>query len=188
MARDQDDHPFLDYTPPRFEFLLSILRTFTTTPIYKWPSLLQDMTTTRILLPHQMEWEAMIDYLGIVASLEEAIASLKKASGYGSRLDAMDRDDKCYEAVVVDNKRLKGGEEAVKVHYMGWESEFDEVIPLYSDRLAKLPTHTRDWRAEVRIGSIVEVSSNRRSSEAVPQYSSGDGAGDSSSSGSSDKK
>lgn len=68
-----------------------------------------------------------------------------------------------YESVVVGV-----GEEGslMMVHFLGWDSKWDEVIKMDSNRLAPLHEYTKDWRPAVIAGSKVEVSDGRRGGEA----------------------
>jgi len=72
------------------------------------------------------------------------------------RLDALDSDGKWYESVVVGRTG-----EVVRIHYIGWDSKCDQNITLESDRLAKLYTHTTNWRPTLQPGVEVEVGKHK---------------------------
>ncbi|TDH68123.1 hypothetical protein CCR75_004346 [Bremia lactucae] len=72
----------------------------------------------------------------------------------GQLLDALDTDKKWYESRVVE---LQKG--AIKVHYRGWTSKWDEWLDRMSPRLAPLYTNVPRWR-EFQRGDHVLVGKN----------------------------
>jgi hypothetical protein len=72
----------------------------------------------------------------------------------GSLIDAKDTDGIWYESVIISDVNEDG---KVKIHYRCWEDRWDEVLSIHSDRLAPHRTHTQDWRAKVKSGTLVEV-------------------------------
>lgn len=78
----------------------------------------------------------------------------RKALHVGSLLDALDSDNRWFDARIV---RVGEGDE-VKVHYMGWTAKWDTWVGRYDEeRLAPLHTHTENWREFLNEGDEIEV-------------------------------
>ena len=78
----------------------------------------------------------------------------RKALHVGSLLDALDSDNRWFDARIV---RVGEGDE-VKVHYMGWKAKWDTWVDRYDEeRLAPLHTHTENWREFLNEGDEIEV-------------------------------
>ena len=71
----------------------------------------------------------------------------------GDLIDASDEYQKWFESTVVRVTPL-----SMMVHFKGWGSTFDEVIQSddYKKRIAPLYTKTKNWRADLKVGSEVE--------------------------------
>jgi DNA-binding beta-propeller fold protein YncE len=76
----------------------------------------------------------------------------------GDLVDAMDKEKCWFESVVVE---VRPGMN-VKVHFMGWGSKWDDVISMsdLSSRVAPLNTKTKDWRADLFEGGLIEIKCN----------------------------
>jgi DNA-binding beta-propeller fold protein YncE len=73
-------------------------------------------------------------------------------------VDAVDKEKTWFESYIVDIR--VGG--AVKVHFMGWGSKWDDYIypQDISARIARLNTHTADWRRDLYEGCLLEIKCN----------------------------
>ena len=161
LSKDENGRPFLDYTPALFDKLLSAFRAFTISPSSQW---LSHLKAIEAHVPNDLriEWDCMVDFLGVTAALD-----WRSSLTAGSKVDARDTDGRWLESLVLRkmNKTIAGllldslrTAPCVLVHYLGWDHKWDEYLPLDSNRLAKLHTHTSDWRKEIVQGSSVEVS------------------------------
>ncbi|KAJ1430624.1 hypothetical protein B484DRAFT_49966, partial [Ochromonadaceae sp. CCMP2298] len=82
---------------------------------------------------------------------EEALAA-------GDLVDAMDKE-KCWFESIVQEITADGG---VRVHFMGWGSKWDDVIPgpELVPRLAPLNSKTKNWRSDLFQGGLIEIKCN----------------------------
>jgi hypothetical protein len=76
----------------------------------------------------------------------------KRRLRVGDKIDAMDKTKNWFEAVVVEVHP-----QSIKVHFKGWDSKWDEVIPLESERIERLHSKTFPWRESLQEGMMVEV-------------------------------
>ena len=76
----------------------------------------------------------------------------------GDLVDAMDKEKCWFESYIVE---LRPGMN-VKVHFMGWGSKWDDVISINElpHRVAPLNTMTKDWRADLFEGGLIEIKCN----------------------------
>lgn len=76
----------------------------------------------------------------------------------GDLVDCMDKEKSWFESLVLEV--LPYG--AVKVHFLGWGSKWDDTIAANEvpNRIAPLNTHTKNWRAELFEGSLIEIKCN----------------------------
>jgi ubiquitin carboxyl-terminal hydrolase 8 len=76
----------------------------------------------------------------------------------GDFVDAQDIAGQWYEAVVREI-----GEDTVKVHYLGWHSKWDGLVPKYKTETkgpappAPLWSRTKRWREKLKVGDAVEI-------------------------------
>lgn len=113
-------------------------------------------------------------YFGEVLAEEAAklrpMESIKRARGgrniwrvgdtlaVGDLVDCMDKEKCWFESIVheifPDN--------CVKIHYLGWGSKWDDIIypNEISNRVAPLNTKTKNWRAELYEGGLIEIKCN----------------------------
>jgi hypothetical protein len=76
----------------------------------------------------------------------------------GDLVDAQDKE-KCWFESIVQDITPEGG---VKVHFMGWGSKWDDVLnpAELPARLAPLNTKTKNWRADLFTGGLIEIKCN----------------------------
>lgn len=130
-----DREIFLDWTPDVFEILLSRLR------VKRAGGELNVKTPNHLAEWHKAEWSAMLTSFGFTTDYQ-----------VGQRLDARDNDGNWYESMAT-----RVGIDIVKVHFVGWESRWDDTIPKYTGRLASLYTHTTNWRSATKVGTFVDI-------------------------------
>ncbi|OQS04141.1 ubiquitin-specific protease [Thraustotheca clavata] len=71
--------------------------------------------------------------------------------GPGDYVDAQDKQDDWFESKIVEVDENK-----VKVHFCSWHSKFDEVIDIDSEKLARLHSHTPQWREGIKEGDELD--------------------------------
>jgi hypothetical protein len=76
----------------------------------------------------------------------------------GDLIDCMDKEKIWFESIVVEVL----AEGAVKIHFIGWGSKWDDVVNLNEIpvRVAILNSKTADWRAELFEGGLIEIKCN----------------------------
>eukprot|EP01038_Epipyxis_sp_PR26KG_P004848 gene4848-6795_t len=76
----------------------------------------------------------------------------------GDLADCMDKE-KCWFESVIQEIATDG---SIKVHFMGWGSKWDDIITAaeISTRLAPLNTKTKNWRADLFEGGLIEIKCN----------------------------
>lgn len=76
----------------------------------------------------------------------------------GDLVDAQDKEKCWFESIVLDISP----EGHVKVHFMGWGSKWDDIITAAElpTRLAPLNTKTKNWRADLFTGGLIEIKCN----------------------------
>jgi hypothetical protein len=76
----------------------------------------------------------------------------------GDLVDCMDKEKVWFESVIVDLLP----DNAIKVHFMGWGSKWDDVIPKVdiASRVAPLNSKTVNWRSELFEGGLIEIKCN----------------------------
>lgn len=77
----------------------------------------------------------------------------------GDLIDAMDREKCWFESIVQEISMVDG---SITVHFMGWGSKWDDCIPHaeLSVRIAPLNTRTKNWRADLYEGGLIEIKCN----------------------------
>jgi DNA-binding beta-propeller fold protein YncE len=77
----------------------------------------------------------------------------------GDLLDCMDKEKTWFESIVIDVSAVDG---SLRIHFMGWGSKWDDTVSPseFSVRTAVLNTHTKDWRAELFEGGLIEIKCN----------------------------
>lgn len=80
----------------------------------------------------------------------------------GDKIDVRDVDDKWCEAVIRSISGTSLDNIKVNIHFLGWGDFFDVALPPDSERIAKLGTHTEDWRSQLKLQSAVEVKKDGR--------------------------
>lgn len=76
----------------------------------------------------------------------------------GDLVDAQDKE-KCWFESIVQEIQEDG---SIKVHFMGWGSKWDDTITSaeLTERLAPLNTKTKNWRADLFQGGLIEIKCN----------------------------
>jgi hypothetical protein len=76
----------------------------------------------------------------------------------GDLVDAQDREKCWFESIVLEIS----ADGSVKVHFMGWGSKWDDVIGASEllTRLAPLNSKTKNWRADLFTGGLIEIKCN----------------------------
>jgi hypothetical protein len=76
----------------------------------------------------------------------------------GDLVDAQDKEKCWFESIILDI----AADGSVKVHFMGWGSKWDDVFTAaeLSSRLAPLNTKTKNWRADLFTGGLIEIKCN----------------------------
>ena len=76
----------------------------------------------------------------------------------GDLVDAMDKEKVWFESIITD---VRPGMN-VKVHFMGWGSKWDDTISVadFPNRLAPLNSKTKNWRADLFEGGLIEIKCN----------------------------
>ena len=76
----------------------------------------------------------------------------------GDLVDAQDKE-RCWFESIVQEITADGN---VKVHFMGWGSKWDDIITPaeLTARLAPLNTKTKNWRADLFSGGLIEIKCN----------------------------
>lgn len=80
------------------------------------------------------------------------------ALSVGDLIDCMDKEKSWFESIVLECLPLG----AVKVHFLGWGTKWDDVIAAadIGSRIAPLNTNTKNWRADLFEGGLIEVKCN----------------------------
>jgi sugar lactone lactonase YvrE len=76
----------------------------------------------------------------------------------GDLVDAMDKEKCWFESIITE---VRPGMN-VKVHFMGWGSKWDDIIPIeeLDTRCATLNSQTKDWRSDLFEGGLIEIKCN----------------------------
>eukprot|EP00981_Chlorochromonas_danica_P009740 scaffold2801_cov161-Ochromonas_danica.AAC.20 len=76
----------------------------------------------------------------------------------GDLVDCMDKEKSWFESIVLEV--LPYG--AVKVHFLGWGSKWDDTVPAVDveARIAPLNSYTKDWRGDLFDGGLIEIKCN----------------------------
>lgn len=76
----------------------------------------------------------------------------------GDLVDAQDKEKCWFESIV--QEILEDG--SIRVHFMGWGSKWDDTITgaELTERLAPLNTKTKNWRADLFQGGLIEIKCN----------------------------
>ena len=76
----------------------------------------------------------------------------------GDLVDAMDKEKSWFESIVQD----VNPDDSVLVHFSGWGSKWDDCIPAtdLAHRLAPLNSQTKNWRADLYEGGLIEIKCN----------------------------
>jgi hypothetical protein len=77
----------------------------------------------------------------------------------GDLLDCMDKERSWFESYITDVLPDSGG---IVVHFLGWGSKWDDLVTLEEIpiRVAPLNTKTKNWRAELFEGGLIEIKCN----------------------------
>jgi len=76
----------------------------------------------------------------------------------GDLVDCMDKE-KCWFESIVQETMSDG---SIKVHFMGWGSKWDDIVTIseLSSRIAPLNSKTKNWRADLFEGGLIEIKCN----------------------------
>ena len=89
--------------------------------------------------------------------MAEEDASWRASAQVGDRCDALDCHGGWFEAVIVPRVWTTSGDDRLRVHFVGWSSEFDEMHARDSRRLQPPWTRVPRWRDALEVGHGVDV-------------------------------